>query len=375
MNKWVIIVAVGLWGCMTAQVAAQAEENALFKAIESANAEAVSAALSNGASVNEIAESGASPLYAAVINQHYDIAKILINQGADIDYANPNAIGASPLMIAASRPNIDLVELLLDGGADIDKVDVNNDPAINWAAYYGYTDVVEFLLARGARTDFDGHGTPRQIAIRRGHQDLVALLSDYVPTDDDRVLIQAVEEENLQDFEQALAAGTSPFSRDATGRPILGMVARQGLNGFVQVLIDAGVEVDQADDIGFTPLMEAARDGQVETVNLLLLAGADANHRSELSALGLAPMHVAALSDSREMVELLLAFGADVDPRDRNNVTPMLWALGEGKRVSVIALLENGADPYLETSSGYSSAQMITSMKDEELSAYLKPKQ
>lgn len=372
-NKIIATLAFFILGL--GSIGAAAQENPLFKAVADADAAAVAAAISAGAAVNQLSPEGASPLYLAVIGQHYDIAKMLIDQGADVNAVNAKAIGATPLMIAASRQNLDITLLLLDNGADVDLVDVNNDPAINWAAYYGYTDMVEFLISRGASTNITGHGTPRQIAIRRGHQDLVELLSDYSPTDDELALLSAVEEDDLDAFEQALDNGSSPDSRDETGRPIIGMVARQGLSDFVQALIGAGADVDQPDDIGFTPLMEAAREGQVEAANLLLSAGADANHRSEPSALGFFPMHVAALSDNQEMIELLLAFGADADPRDRNSMTPMMWALSESKRAGIITLLENGADPYLETTSGYSSAQMITSMKDDELIGYLKPKQ
>ncbi|WP_262694288.1 ankyrin repeat domain-containing protein [Kordiimonas aquimaris] len=354
---------------------AQTQSDTLFEAAKNNDTQIISTVLDNGMLVDTIAEDGATPLFLAVQNQSYDAVELLIQRGADVNYINPKAIGATPLMIAASRANIDLATLLLDNGAGIDVVDVNNDPAINWAAYYGYTDMVEFLISRGAHTDITGHGTPRQIAIRRGHQDLVELLSDYTPTDGELALVRAIEEEDLEAFEQALADGISPDSLDKTGRPIIGMVARLGLSDFTQALINADVEVDKADDIGFTPLMEAAREGQVETASLLLAAGANANHRSKPSALGFLPMHLAALSDNRSMVELLLSFGADVDPRDRSSSTPMMWALSEGKRAGVIALLANGADPYLETSSGYSSAQMITSMEDEELLGYLKPKQ
>lgn len=373
MKNLILIVLVWCTSSMCAN--AQTQSDDLFEAAKNNNTQVISSLLDNGMAVDTIAENGATPLFVAAQNQSYDAAALLIERGADVNYVNSKAIGATPLMIAASRNNIDLTALMLDHGAAIDKVDVNNDPAINWAAYYGYTDMVEFLVSRGASTNITGHGTPREIAIRRGHQDLVLLLSDYAPSESEQELLQAIEDGDIEQFEQLLASGASPDSLDESGRPVIGMAARQGLSDFVAALIDAGADIDLPDEIGFTPLMEAAREGQVETANLLLTAGADPNHRSKPSALGFLPMHLAALSDNRDMIELLLKFDADIDPRDRDSLTPIMWALSEGKRSGVIALLANGADPYLETSSGYSSAQAITSMKDDELLGYLKPKQ
>ena len=145
------------------------------------------------------------------------------------------------------------------------------------------------------------------------------------------------------------------------------MAARTGNVDLVRRLFQAGARVDAADEIGFTPVMEAARDGHIEVVRYLLAEGADPNHRSEASALFLAPMHMAGLSGSAEMVQLLADAGAEVDPKGREDGTPLMWALGEGKMEVAMRLLDLGADFNHKNSYGFSAADFARQMESAEL--------
>ena len=59
-----------------------------------------------------------SPLVAAVDKDNYDIAKSLINAGANVN-VQEEKIGATPLMIASARGNLSMVQLLLQSGTDV----------------------------------------------------------------------------------------------------------------------------------------------------------------------------------------------------------------------------------------------------------------
>ncbi len=347
------------------------DEVALFAAIENKDPTAVRIAIEAGSDVNAVNASGASPLFAAVQNQSLDICRLLVASGADVNFANTQNIGATPLMMAAAYQEIDIVNLLLENDADVNLADINDDPAINWAAYYGYTDIAERLLKAGANTQQVGHGNPRQIAMRRGHQSFVGLMARVagieLPSPDTALLIEAIRTENVNAVDEALSLGASANAADFTGRPILELAARSGNVDIVQRLISAGADVDAADEIGFTALMEAARDGKTEVVEYLLTQDVDVNRRSEASALHLTPMHMAAISGDAAIVSLLAEAGAKVDPQGRDGGTPMMWALGEGKMNTVDRLLELGANPTLKNKAGFSVLDYARQVDDKNL--------
>lgn len=367
-----IVRALGLVMLATISSTAQAQDaSTLFKAITDQNGEAVQAALDAGADVNSVNDAGVSPLFAAVQQQSLDISRLLVARGANVNFSHAQGIGATPLMMAVGYRKPDIVNLLLENDADVNLADTNGDPAINWAAYYGYTSIAERLLKAGADIDKVGHGNPRQIAMRRGHQDFVSLmarLSDVkLPSPNTALLVEAIAAEKADAVDDALALGASANATDFTGRPVLGLAARTGNIAIVERLLDAGAEADAEDEIGFTALMEAARDGKHDIVKLLLSRGVDANHRSRESALFLTPMHMAGLSGSAQMVQLLADAGAALDPKGREDGTPLMWALGEGKLEASYRLLELGADPTIKNSYGFSALDFARQMENTEL--------
>jgi ankyrin repeat protein len=108
----------------------------------------------------------------------------------------------------------------------------------------------------------------------------------------------------------------------------------------VQMLIDAGADVNVQDAGGFSALIEAADLDHVETVRLLLDAGADTNLRNNSHATALS---FAALSGHASIVQLLLDAGADIDARTATGDTPLSIARRWIKMEVVDLLLAAGA--------------------------------
>lgn len=343
----------------------------LIAAVEAIDSDAAKAALSGGADANARNDKGAPVLFIAVQKRSADLAELLVEAGANPDAQYEDYIGATPLMMAVGVKDLQLAKLLLENDADVNVIDANGDPAINWAAYYGYTDFVELFVRHKADTKLTGHGNALEIAMRRGHQDIVSLLTDRkataIPNPDIALMVEAIQTGDAKGVAEALGFGVSPDSLDFTGRPILALAARKGAADIVRRLIQAGATVDLADQIGFTPLFEAAREGNAAAAKLLLEAGANPDHRSNATALALTPMHMAALSNSAETVKLLAAHGANLNVTGRDNGTPLLWALGERKITSSLALLELGADATIESRHGFSATDLAKSIENAEI--------
>ena len=76
----------------------------------------------------------------------------------------------------------------------------------------------------------------------------------------------------------------------------------------INVLCDAGLDVDQFDKYGMTALMLAARDGHTESAEALLARGAQVNKKN---GYGMTPLMYAAMYQRVRVIRILLDAGAD----------------------------------------------------------------
>lgn len=307
---------------------------------------ACASAIMAGSAVAQISE----PVRLAVRAGDAAALDAALAAGADPEAREQEGYGATTLMYAASNPDPAMVNILLAAGADINARDRMGDPALNWASYYGHTDVIVRLIEAGADPSLTGHGNAQQILMRRGHPAaLAALLEalDAVPARSpvEIELERAAEQGDLPLIEMLGRATEMPAARDYAGRPVLQAAARADQADAVMALIAAGAPVDAADSIGFTALFEAAREGSGAAVGALLDQGADVNHVAGPQGLSLTPLHLAAIGGDAEVVRVLMAAGAQPDVQGVTGATPMLWAVFEGQHDAVVALLQGGANP------------------------------
>jgi len=123
-------------------------------------------------------EDGFSGLALAIFFGHVEIARLLIEAGADVNRPSDNAIRVAPLHSAVESGSLVLVELLLANGAAPDPVEFLEATPLHSAAARGNREMVEKLLAAGAdraRKTKDGK-TAAGLARQHGHADLAAEL-------------------------------------------------------------------------------------------------------------------------------------------------------------------------------------------------------
>ena len=150
-----------------------------------------------------------------------------------------------------------------------------------------------------------------------------------------------------------LFAATLPAAlaaqRSVAGDPLLD-AARDGDIEAVGVLIEAGAPVDAGTRIGrYTPLHLAARGGHADVLALLLDADADPN--AVTTTTGVTPLHLAAGAvNGAAAVTALLEHGADPNAREASaGQTPLMFAAAANQTAAATALLDAGADPDIAT--------------------------
>jgi ankyrin repeat protein len=117
--------------------------------------------------VNTNNKLGETPLMLAAINNQLDLAKALIQRGADV-----NKPGWAPLHYAATRGHRDMIRLLLENDAYIDSESSNGTTPLMMAAYYGTPLAVKLLLEEGADPTLvnNGNASALDMALSNDHQ-------------------------------------------------------------------------------------------------------------------------------------------------------------------------------------------------------------
>jgi ankyrin repeat protein len=190
-----------------------------------------------------------TPLYYAVLCGLSRPTEYLIVAHAE-DVNAKDATGWSPLCRASQMGHVDVARVLLDHGADANATNPLMS-ALRWAYSGDHFEVMKLLLER--RADTQGlFGTLLHDATYDGRTEVAQLLLRH------RVNVDARGDDN---------------------RTPLHFASYYGRRDIVQLLLDHGAEVDPESGFHETPLWEASENGHLEIVRLLLGHEADVHFR------------------------------------------------------------------------------------------------
>uniref|UniRef100_A0A671YAU7 Ankyrin 2 n=1 Tax=Sparus aurata TaxID=8175 RepID=A0A671YAU7_SPAAU len=306
--------------------------------------------------VNRTTESGFTPLHIAAHYGNVNVATLLLNRGAAVDFTARN--GITPLHVASKRGNTNMVGLLLDRGSQIDAKTRDGLTPLHCAARSGHDTSVELLLERGApllaRTK---NGlSPLHMAAQGDHVDCVKhLLQHKAPVDDVTLdyltaLHVAAHCGHYRVTKLLLDKRANPNARALNGFTPLHIACKKNRVKVMELLVKYGASIQAITESGLTPIHVAAFMGHLNIVLLLLQNGASpdvSNIRGETA------LHMAARAGQVEVVRCLLRNGAIVDARAREDQTPLHIASRLGKTEIVQLLLQHMAHPDAATTNGY----------------------
>ena len=267
----------------------------LVEAVKSQDRASVRSLLQENVDVNTPQPDGATALAWAVHWDNLETADLLIRAGADVNAAND--YGITPLSLASGNRNAAMVEKLLDAGADPDAAKWTGETPLMTAVATGDMDVVKSLLTHGADVNMAEN--------RRGQTALMWAISFWQP-EIARVLIES-------------------------GADVSARTRKLELDGFTPMVVEGyGGDLQATSGGGYTPLLFAARAGDLVSARLLLAHGADVNEATEEDGNALV---IASAGGYEELALFLLENGADPNVDGSNGMTALHYALRDGMKV------------------------------------------
>lgn len=241
------------WAFSGESISQEILDNALYQATDGEKETTVKLLLGYGANPNAPGEKYGNALTASAFDGTINIIRLLLQANAD-----PNSPDGWALQIAAGQGHKEIVEELLQHGANVNALTENpNFPqgsAMQAACESGRLEIVQLLLEHGANPN-NGSGIdspPIIAAARRGEAEILD------------VLVKAGADLNI-------------FGGPDKSTPLINAAAFLPTTS-LRTLLDAGADINLADEDGDTALIISAFRGDVEAVEFLLENDADIMH-------------------------------------------------------------------------------------------------
>jgi ankyrin repeat protein len=264
-------------------------------AVMNRNKDAVRSLLQKKVDVNATQVDGTTALHWAVRQDDVQTADLLIRAGANVSAANRE--GIMPMQLAATNGNAAMIEKLIKAGADPNApLSKFKDTALMMAARTGKIDAIRVLLDNGAQVNTVetwGGTTPLMWAVSERHLDAA------------KSLIAKGADVNVRSY----------FVPSAHGR---------GFEGATPEAPNPKQAVDELAGGWLTPLMFAAREGDLEMARTLVAAGANLN---AIAGDGKDALGLAVFNGQYELASFLIDNHVDVNHADAQRFTPLFWAV------------------------------------------------
>jgi ankyrin repeat protein len=292
MNR-ILVCCVAVW--LTAASLPCLAASDVADAAEKGNKAAIRSLLQSKADVNAKQIDGTTALHWAVRMDDLETADLLLRAGAKVTAANSE--GATPMLLASINGNAAMIEKLIAAGADPNApLAKDGDTALMLTARTGKADAVKVLLDHGAKVDAKetwGDTTALMWAASELHPAVVKLLIGH----------------------GANVNARSKFVPNTTGR---------GFEGASPVTAKPGQRPEEQAGGLLTPLMFAAREGDLESARLLVAAGADVN---VIDGDGKDALGLAVFSGNYDVASFLIDSHSKLNQADAQGFTPLYWAV------------------------------------------------
>ena len=275
----------------------------------------------------------------------------------------------SPLKCAAAKGYIDIVRVLLEHGADPNMPERPIAPdgiAMYDAVSHAYADIVKLLLDYGARSNGAVDSCPGFLEVAQANEDteMVDLLKKHGAEDASADPLSAAHHGDAAEVRRVITEQPElahhPYlnyifrcAAERNDREVLQafidtvpdlfdrVVVSRGSVEILRWLLDAGMNPNLADWVGWTALHELAERNELASAALFVEYGADIEAADAVDAS--TPLGIAVRENRMEMARWFLENGADPNGSDAPWATPLAWAERRGHEEIAMLLRARGA--------------------------------
>jgi ankyrin repeat protein len=338
---------------------------------------------------------GTTPLYQAVAGNHPGITRLLLAHDPKPDMDKTPEGHLKLLMCAVRTGNPELVSLLIDQGAEVDFVDPNTNALcktpLSLACAQGNLEMVKLLLANGADINYTGgkSDSPLLTALYQGKVQLARHLLQDATTDvklaagDGTTALHVAFQKDF-DISELLQRGASVNAHSTSYGTPLHAAARQGNQKAIDRLLanDPKPEIDyvyedgwRKDEVGLTPLQVACKHHFPKCVKALLKGGANPKLKNK-NGDDAVDILLRAESDQNDVADCLrmllsVPYNVPVDQLDEQGRT-RLHGIQEMTPVSIVGLLAEANVPLdVPDQKGHTPLSVAVSKGNEMVARYL----
>ena len=286
--------------------AAAAADLGLVDAVKQGDKQTVRTLLKEHANVNTPQPDGATPLAWAVHQDDLETVDMLIAAGANVNAANE--YGVTPLSLACANSNAAMVEKLLKAKANPNAALWTGETPLMTCAATGNADAVKSLLDHGANVnakELDKGQTALMWALAKKRPDVV------------KVLVARGADVHAR---SKVFPAPEPFQVPCTVKDPCLTGKHDGMTYADSIHFPKTMG-------GFTPLLFAAQQGDIDSAQILLKAGAKLTESTPEEGTALV---IASASGHEKFALFLLEQGADPNAKDGWGITSLHYALHEG---------------------------------------------
>ena len=251
---------------------------------------------------------GFTPLLYAARENCIACVDVLLANGADIDLPDPD--GVSPLLVAIMNANWDLAKRLIEAGADVNQWDIYGEAPL-------FTVVGSYTRTDGGRASIDPPNETKGIDILH-------------------MLLERGADPNMQVFFRPANVRGSTNTRGST--PLI-RAANNGDIEVVKLLLEHGADptiymADRQTPIHAVLAGRAPEPRALELIRILHEAGTDVNvvalvhHMQEVR--GGSALHYAVRKRYKEVIKQLAGYGIDMNAKDQDGLTALDYTQSRG---------------------------------------------